>query len=168
MVLEYDGRQWQGIRHLPLASIISPQFMRFRDDKSANATDVGLSQLTRITDIPATDAPLSETRLPASTLLRCAVAMTELKGRTMVRKLILWKANKETVSPEHPAYVIALTDFSPNRKPHLNAISACRRTWSRSRPIGRSGRLSSSSKVGWSSKHASASAIQPEAIAKAT
>ena len=43
----------------------------------------------------------------------------EIKGKTMVRKLMLWKTNKDTVSPEHPAYVLALTDFSPNRKTPL-------------------------------------------------
>jgi hypothetical protein len=119
MVLEYDGQQWLGIRRLPLASIISPQFLRFRDDKTSTATDVGLNQLTRITDIPATTATAREERLPASTLLRRAVATKELKGKTMVRKLMLWKTNKETLSPEHPAFVIALTDFSPNRKTPL-------------------------------------------------
>ncbi len=119
MVLDYDGHQWLGIRRLPLASIISPQFLRFRDDKGANPGDVGLSQLERITDIPASDAPARDARLPASTLLRRAVATKELKGKTMMRKLMLWKTNKESVSPEHPAYVIALTDFSPNRKTPL-------------------------------------------------
>ncbi len=37
----------------------------------------------------------------------------------MVRKLLLWKTNKEAESPEYPAYVAYFTDFSPNRKTPL-------------------------------------------------
>jgi hypothetical protein len=33
----------------------------------------------------------------------------------MVRKLLLWKTNKED-SGEFPGYVVYLTDFSPNRQ----------------------------------------------------
>jgi len=34
---------------------------------------------------------------------------------TMVRKLLLWKTNKDD-TPDFPAFVVYLTDFSPNRK----------------------------------------------------
>ena len=37
----------------------------------------------------------------------------------MVRKLLLWKTNKEKASRDHPAYVLHLTNFSPNRKDPL-------------------------------------------------
>jgi len=33
----------------------------------------------------------------------------------MVRKLLIWKTNKED-QPDFPAYVVYLTDFSPNRQ----------------------------------------------------
>jgi len=33
----------------------------------------------------------------------------------MVRKLLLWKTNKEMEGGRFPAYVAYLTDFSPNR-----------------------------------------------------
>jgi len=121
MVLEWDAKKkaWQGVRRLPLASIISPQFLRLRDDKSATAEDVKLSQLTDITHIPETDRTAKEVKLPASTILRRAVATKELRGAMMVRKIIMWKTNKEEVSRDHPAYVIHLTDYSPNRKDPL-------------------------------------------------
>lgn len=121
MVLEWDPVKavWDGVNRLPLASIISPQFVRLRDDKSASAADTGLSQLTRIVDIEAASTPAREQRLPAATLLRRMVATKELKGRTMVRKLLMWKTNKEEASPAHPAYVLLATDFSPNRKTPL-------------------------------------------------
>lgn len=121
MVLEWDAKKkrWQGVRRLPLASIISPQFLRLRDDKSATADDVKLSQLTDITHIPETDRTAEDVKLPASKVLRRAVATKELRGAMMVRKIIMWKTNKEDVSRDHPAYAIHLTDYSPNRKDPL-------------------------------------------------
>jgi len=38
----------------------------------------------------------------------------QMKGNLMVRKLLMWKTNKDE-KPEFPAYVVYLTDFSPNR-----------------------------------------------------
>ena len=61
----------------------------------------------------------AEAGLPSADILRRAVASKELKGKTMVRKLLMWKTNKEEVSAEHPAYVLMLTDYSPNRKTPL-------------------------------------------------
>ena len=50
MVLEWDAdnSNWIGVRRLPLCSIISPQFVRIRDDKEADADDIHLKQLTDI------------------------------------------------------------------------------------------------------------------------
>jgi hypothetical protein len=41
-----------------------------------------------------------------------------MKENLMVRKLMIWKTNKED-SSEFPPYVVYLTDFSPNRKTPL-------------------------------------------------
>ena len=121
MVIEWNEKSgWSSVRRLPLASIISPQFERLRDDKQANAEDVGLSQLTRIVALPEQkSAAAASIRLPTAEILRRAVATKELKGKTMVRKLLMWKTNKAEVSPDHPAYVLLLTDYSPNRKTPL-------------------------------------------------
>ena len=121
MVLEWSApaNRWKGVRRLALASIISPQFERLRADKTPSPEDTGLSQLARIVEIPESDAKAADSRLPTAAILRRAVATKEIKGRTMVRKLLLWKTNKEQLSPEHPAYVLLLTDYSPNRKTPL-------------------------------------------------
>ena len=111
-----DTRQWSGIRRLGLASIISPQFVRFRDDKQASQADTGLDQLTKIVEVPDVDASTADIRLPQATVLARAVATKDVKGKIMVRKLLMWRTNKEAVSPGHPAYVLLLTDYSPNRK----------------------------------------------------
>ena len=121
MVLEWNSEDgsWEGVRRLPLCSVISPQFLRIRDDKGATIDDVRFSQLTDVVDIPAAEVVSEELRLPVSKILDRAVATKELRGATMVRKLLLWKTNKEEESTEYPAYVLHLTDYSPNRKDPL-------------------------------------------------
>ena len=122
MVLDWHGgqRRWEGVRRLPLCSLISPQFVRLRDDKQAIPEHVRLSQLSDIADIPEMERGVTEIRLPESTILERAVAVKVLKGSTMVRKLLLWKTNKEEQSRDHHAYVLHLTDYSPNRESPLN------------------------------------------------
>jgi hypothetical protein len=41
-----------------------------------------------------------------------------MRGASMVRKLLLWKTNKEDTG-DFPGYVVYLTDFSPNRQEPL-------------------------------------------------
>lgn len=121
MILEWDegNTRWEGVRRLPLCSIISPQFIRLRDDKQPNADDVKMSQISDIAEIPELQRVADDLILPSSTVMTREVAVKTLKGATMVRKLLLWKTNKEEVSRDHPAYVLHLTDFSPNRKEPL-------------------------------------------------
>ncbi len=121
MVLEWnaDNNLWEGVRRLPLCSIISPQFVRLRDDKSANTDDIRFSQLTDIVEIPSANVVSEELKLPPSELLKRSVATKELRGATMIRKLMMWKTNKEEKSRDYPAFVLHLTDYSPNRKDPL-------------------------------------------------
>ena len=88
--------------------------------RQPNAEDTGFDQLARIVEVPGQpDVRVADIQLPKARVLRRAVATKELKGRTMVRKLMLWQTNKEAVSAEHPAYVLLLTDYSPNRSTPL-------------------------------------------------
>ena len=122
MVLQWDAAAaiWRTARHLPLCSIISPQFVRRREDKTPNTHDCRIAQLADLVEIPQTDTTAADLALPASTVMKREVRVKELKGRTMVRKLVMWKTNKETaLRCEYPAYVLHLTDFSPNRKDAL-------------------------------------------------
>ena len=121
MIIEWeeDENHWIGVRRLPLCSIISPQFLRIRDDKMANADDVKMSQLSDITEIPDLERIADDLILPSSTVMERIVATKTLKEATMVRKLLLWKTNKEEASRDHPAYVLHLTNYSPNRKEPL-------------------------------------------------
>ncbi len=123
MVVEWneEGSAWRGVRRLPLCSIISPQFVRLREDKAFSAVDVGLEQLVDIVNIPTSEhGKLDALNLPQSTILERSVATKTLKGATMVRKLLLWQTNKAEASRDFPGYVLHLTDYSPNRKEPLN------------------------------------------------
>ena len=122
MVLDYrnnGSRGYHVVTKLPLATIISPQFVRRRDDKHVRAEDCGITQVSNIVEVPLIDRDARQMTLPHSEILRREVYTKDLKGQTMVRKFLMWKTNKETSSDEFPAYVVHYTDFSPNRKDAL-------------------------------------------------
>ena len=118
MVLEFDGEKYAALSRLPLASVISPQFVRIRDDKEANVEDVNIRQLGAFMDVPEMEKSALDSLAPESKLIEREVYTKVMKGQTMVRKLLLWKTNKEK-GFDFPAYVVYLTDFSPNRKTPL-------------------------------------------------
>jgi len=110
-----DSR-YEVIRRLPLVSVISPQFIRIREDKSVNAQDVRIEQIASVVDVPMSDRDATQMTLPKSEVIRREVYTKQLKGETMVRKFMLWKTNKQGDASEFPAFVLHYTDFSPNRK----------------------------------------------------
>ena len=110
---------WVGVRRLPLVSVLSPQFIRLRDDKSATEDDAGIAQLSDIVDIPDIDRVAKEVALPGSEIIARSVATKTAKEKTMVRKILAIKTNKEEASKDFPAYVLHITDFSPNRASKL-------------------------------------------------
>jgi len=121
MVLNWNSSEnkYEIVRRLPLAAMISPQFVRRRDDKLLNANDIRIQQVTDRVEVALADRDARQLNLPASTVLRREVATKVLKGATMVRKLVMWQTNKESDAEHYPAFVIHYTDFSPNRKTPL-------------------------------------------------
>ncbi len=120
MVLEYDEKEgYRVIRRMPLVTVISPHFVRLREDKQAHPGDVRLSQVSDRVEVAMTDSDAKNFQLPTTEVLRREVFVKEAKGETMVRKFVVLKTNKETESEEYPAYVLHYTDFSPNRKDPL-------------------------------------------------
>jgi hypothetical protein len=116
---DYGVGSWRIVRRLPLAAMISPQFVRRRDDKQVNPIDLRLAQVTSLVDVPLVDADARQFALPASEVLRREVWTKQLKGQTAVRKLLMWETHKESEGGDFPAYVVHLTDYSPNRKTPL-------------------------------------------------
>jgi hypothetical protein len=118
MVLDYRNngtQQYKVVRRLPLAAVISPQFVRRREDKAPKKDDVRIEQVSSVVEVNLTDRDARELTLPKSQILRREVYTKAAKGETMVRKFVLWQTNKEDQSDEHPAFVAHFTDFSPNR-----------------------------------------------------
>ncbi|MGI9517949.1 MAG: hypothetical protein ACR2NP_12930 [Pirellulaceae bacterium] len=118
MALNWNSgeQRYEVIRRLPLVSVISPQFVRRREDKSVNPQDVRIDQIAAVVEVPMADRDATQMALPKSEVIRREVYTKELKGEMMVRKFLMWKTNKENESDEFPAYVLHYTDFSPNRK----------------------------------------------------
>lgn len=115
MVLDWDGKKYSALSRMPLASVISPQFVRMRDDKEANVEDVNIRQIGDLVPVADVDAPARSSAASPSKLLERTVYTKTMRGAQMVRKLLLWKTNKEERG-EFPGYVVYLTDFSPNRQ----------------------------------------------------
>jgi hypothetical protein len=116
MVLGWDpaAARYGVVRRLPLATLISPNFLRRRQDKSVRPDDLRLEQLAEVVEITHVDKQASTMTLAKSEILRREVYVKTLKGKKMVRKLVLWKTNKDQDGP-WPAFVACVTDFSPNR-----------------------------------------------------
>ncbi len=121
MVLNWNSAEnrYEIVRRLPLVALISPQFVRRRDDKMLNANDIRMAQVTDLVEVALADRDARQLNLPQSTVLRREVGTKVLKGATMVRKLVMWQTNKESDGEHYPAFVIHSTDFSPNRKTPL-------------------------------------------------
>ncbi len=123
MVLDYRNNGSKGfhvVRRMPLASVISPQFVRRRQDKTVSWHESGIEQVSKIVEVPGADRNARQMALPASEILRREVFVKTMKDETMVRKFVLWKTNKETEIEDYPSFVVHYTDFSPNRKTPLS------------------------------------------------
>jgi ATP-dependent DNA ligase len=115
MVLDWNGEKFVPLSRMPLVSVISPQFVRLRDDKEANVEDVNIRQVNDLAKVADIDKPARETDAPPSKVIERKVYTKVMRGQKMVRKLMLWKTNKEKTG-DFPGYVVYLTDFSPNRE----------------------------------------------------
>ena len=118
MVLEWNGKRFSALQRMPIVSMISPQFIRLRDDKEATVEDVNIRQISDLVPVPDVEQAATDTKSTPSELIQRVVYTKTMKGNKMVRKILLWKTNKED-DGQFPAYVVYLTDFSPNRETPL-------------------------------------------------
>lgn len=115
MVLEWNGKRYSALSRMPLVSVISPQYVRMRDDKEASPEDTSITQVTDLVEVEDASKSADTSQRKPSKLLERVVYTKVMKDNLMVRKLLMWKTNKDD-SVEFPAFVVYLTDFSPNRK----------------------------------------------------
>lgn len=119
MVFEYRDGAYHATRPMPGVSILHPVFVRERTDKTFDAVDVRIAQLTERVSVDDLDKHAEEVDLPRSEILRREVYVKKGKGGTAVRKLVQWRTHKDAIDPNYPAFVVHFTDYSPGRKDPL-------------------------------------------------
>ena len=120
MVLEYsDEEGWTPIRPSPSVSMINAVFVRVRDDKSVNDHDVRFSQVTDLAPVEIDQEHMTPQPLPASEMVRREVFTKQTQSGFAVRKLVVWKSNKQAIDPAYPPWVAYFTDFSQGRESPL-------------------------------------------------
>ena len=113
--LEYNSDTWQPLDKAASISMRDAVFMRVREDKSAALPDVRWLQVTDIVPWPAPRVDITE--LPKSEIIRREVYTKAVRDYGVaVRKIIVWKTNKDDCDPRYPAFAAMLTDYSPARQ----------------------------------------------------
>ena len=103
----------------PTARLIHPVLLRMREDKAVNTHDLRISQIDSYVSV-SRNASVDASLVAKSEMLRREVWVKETKGVKAVRKLLVWKTNKEQDNPSMPAFVIHWTDYSPGRASPLD------------------------------------------------
>ena len=111
--IELDAKGWGSVGMFPTARLIHPVLLRLREDKEVNTHDVRVSQLDRFLSLANENASSGD--LAKSEILRREVWVKETKGVKAVRKLLVWKTNKDKVNASMPAFIVHWTDYSPGR-----------------------------------------------------
>jgi hypothetical protein len=95
--------------------VLNATVIRERTDKPDFAAGVRWDQIAEYAEAPSE----SGTVLPAAEVVRRQVWKKGTADKTDVRKLVVFKTNKELLDPLYPAYVVHWTDFSSTRKAPL-------------------------------------------------
>ena len=112
--LEVVDRAWTVRGQVRAATLINPIAIRVRDDKPDARDGARWAQIEPYVPVPAAGEDLA-----ASQVIRRQVWTKTGKDKTDVRKLVVWKTNKDTVDTSYPAYVVHWTDYSAGRKTPL-------------------------------------------------
>ncbi|MHB9038364.1 MAG: AAA family ATPase [Armatimonadota bacterium] len=108
-----DG--WKPLGKPPSVSLRDAVFVRVREDKIAKLPDVRWSQVTDLVPLP--DPTPNSADLPKSEVIRREVYTKRVRDYgAAVRKLVVWKSNKDDADPRYPACAAMFTDYSPARQ----------------------------------------------------
>ncbi len=113
MVLSYQDQTWLSGNLSSCPRPIHPVLVKIREDKKVNDVDVRIAQIDGY--MPKAKDTVSIGELPKSEVLLREAWTKEAKGIVSVRKLVVWKTNKEKSNSLYPAYVVHWTDYSPGR-----------------------------------------------------
>ncbi|MHB1463362.1 MAG: AAA family ATPase [Armatimonadota bacterium] len=113
--LAYDNDGWKSTGKDQSVSLRDAVFIRVREDKVAKLPDVRWSQVADVVDIPAPSTNFAD--LPKSEVIRREVYTKAIRNYGVaVRKLTVWKTNKEAADSRFPAYAAMFTGYSPARQ----------------------------------------------------
>jgi len=118
MILSYKGDSWNSGRLSQSPRPIHPVLVRVRDDKKVNNLDIRIEQIAGY--MPKLKDAVLKVETAKSEILRREVWTKEAKGALAVRKLLVWKTNKNEFNSSHPSYVVHWTDYSPGRASPLD------------------------------------------------
>ena len=122
ILLRHDADEWRAVRPMNGVSIHNPSVVRRRTDKEVNKVDVRATQLGDLCFVPDVEEKVADVSRSESTVIMRKVWTKTAKDVTSVRKLLIWKTNKEVDDPMFPAYVVHWTDYSPSRKDPLKRV----------------------------------------------
>jgi hypothetical protein len=97
------------------ASLLNAVVIRERSDKPDVSSGARWDQIAEYAETPTDEVAA----LPASEVVRREVWAKTAADKVDVRKLVVFKTNKELVEPLYPAFVVHWTDFSSTRKAPL-------------------------------------------------
>jgi AAA+ superfamily predicted ATPase len=111
-----EGWTPQGKR--PSVSLRDAVFLRVRPDKAVTPQTVRWSQVTDL--VPIAALPPAPDDLPPAAVVRRAVYTKAVRGGGVaVRKVVLLAPQPSAVAAGYPPYLIATTDYSPDRQEPL-------------------------------------------------
>ena len=102
----------------PGPKLIHTVMTRLLPEAKSDPETIGYDQIADY--LHPSKADKQAAQLPESTVIRRDVWTKAAKGATAVRKLLVWKTNKEQDDPSYPAYVVHWTDYSAGRATPLD------------------------------------------------
>ena len=114
--LTFSDNKWFAGKQVNAITLINATTTRFRTDKTVHTEGASWRQVEDVA--PRVDSSVTE--LPESTVIRRQVWTKGTGDKVDVRKLVVWKTNKEQVDLSYPAYVVHWTDFGKGRKSPLD------------------------------------------------
>ncbi|MCC6872882.1 MAG: ATP-dependent DNA ligase [Sandaracinaceae bacterium] len=119
MSLSYSPEAgYKPLGETPTAVMIHPIFQRERTDKTVDAGNVGMTQITSHVPLETPEAGGARAILAPAEIVRRAVFTKDNKGAIAVRKYAIIDTHKGE-DRNYPPFVVYFTDYSPGRKEPL-------------------------------------------------
>ena len=118
MCVQYAKEGWSSLGMHAGPKLIHPVMTGLLPDANCDPQTVGYDQVASY--LPPASQEKQIGKLPESAVIRRDVWTKASKGATAVRKLLVWKTNKDKADPSYPAYVVHWTDYSAGRATPLD------------------------------------------------